>query len=186
MSQVYTTMTDVFEEPLVIRDRGLRAKYEDRVMKDGQLYKRVSEDIIPELCDALARHMGRPITLEAMGWRLNYADELPNKAIHSDDGWGTYAAVVYMDPTPPEGSGTAFWRHKLSGAEAVTQDDIVTYFQVMGDWDNPDAFTQTAVAQAEFNTAVIYPTKYLHSRWPFAAYGDSPSNGRLSLVAFFS
>lgn len=186
MSQVYTRLENVFSQPLAIRDRGLRAKYENKVLKDGQLYKRVAEDIIPELVDALTNHMGRPITLEAMGWRLNYADELPNKAIHSDAGWGKYAAVVCMDPNSPEGNGTAFWKHKLSEATSIVPEDIVTYFQVMSDWDNPEAFSQIDMAQATFNQAVIYPTKQLHSRWPFAAYGDSPTNGRLTLVAFFS
>lgn len=186
MKTAYTRLQNVFEQPLAIRDRGLRAKFSDKVMKDGQLYKRVAEDIIPEFADALAHHMGRPITLEAMGWRLNYAGENPNKAIHSDAGWGKYAAVVCMDPNAPLGNGTAFWKHKLADTTAIVPEDVVTYFQVMGDWDNPDAFQQVDMAQAVFNEAVIYPTKLLHSRWPFAAYGSTPSTGRLTLVAFFS
>lgn len=186
MTQTYTRLDNVFSEPLAIRDRGLRAKYEDRVLKDGQLYKRVAEDVIPEFVDALNQHMGRPVLLEAMGWRLNYAGELPNKAIHSDAGWGRYAAVVGMNPDSPLDNGTAFWRHKLTDATYVVPEDVVTYFQVMGDWDNPEAFDQLEVAPAVFNSAVIYPTKQLHSRWPFEAYGNSPSNGRLTLVAFFS
>lgn len=185
MSIPYSRIENVFAAPLRVRDRGLLAEYSDRVLQDGQMYKRVSEDVIPELCDALATHMGRPITLHAMGWRLNYADELPNKAIHSDSGWGRYAAVVCMDPNAPLASGTAFWKHLATGATEATIDDAATYFAMINDWDNPAKFEQVAMAQAQFNTAVVYDSSKLHSRWPFEAYGNSPTTGRLSIVAFF-
>lgn len=181
----FATIDNAFVEPLRVRDRGLIAKYSDRLMQDGQVYKRVSEDIIPEFSDVLTKHMGRPITLHAMGWRLNYEDELPNKAIHSDSGWGKYAAVAYMQVDPPAGSGTAFWKHKLTGAEKATIDNAATYFAMMNDWDNPDAFEQVDFAAAKFNRVIVYESDKLHSRWPFEAYGDSPTNGRLSIVAFF-
>lgn len=186
MSDFYRTIPNVFQDPLRMRDRGLRAKFADRQLKDGQVYKRVAEDVIPELCDSLITAAGRPITLEAMGWRLNYANELPNKYIHADAGWGNYAAVVGMDPNVPEGCGTAFWRHKATGATNIHLDDIVTYFAVMNDWNDASKFEQVDFAQMVFNQAVVYDSTLLHSRWPFEAYGDSPETGRLSIVAFYS
>jgi hypothetical protein len=186
MSEHYSRIENVFEDPYRIRDRGINAKFYDRQMKDGQVYKRICEDVIPELVDALNRHMGRPIHLEGMGWRLNYAGEKPNKAIHSDMGWGTYAAVVYMDPDSPLETGTAFWEHIPSGATKVDPNDFVSYFSMMTDWDKPATWRQIALAQAKFNTAIVYRSEQLHSRWPFEAYGDSPQNGRLTIVAFFS
>ena len=176
----------VFSDPHHVRSFGVAAEFEDRLMKDGQTYKRVAPGHFPELEQALQQHFDKPLKFEAQGWRLNYAGELPNRAIHSDGGWGEYAAVVCMDPNVPEGNGTMLWRHKASGLESVTPEDLAGYFAMMSDWDDVSKFEQVHFNQARFNEAFVYHSSLLHSRWPFEAYGDSPQNGRLTIVAFFS
>lgn len=169
-----------------VRWQGVNAKFEDRVMKDGVKYKRVAEAVIPSVVDALSRTMGRPITLEAMGFRLNYAGELPNQAIHADTGWGKYAMTLCLDPHAPTGNGTAFWTHVATGIESLEENDLDAMFAVADDANHPDAFEQREFEEAKYNRATIYRSEMLHSRYPFTAYGDSPENGRLTLVAFFS
>lgn len=177
---------DFLTNPESIRSRGLRAKYGDYLGKDGEIYKRVSDQAIPEVVDALQRAMGRPIELLGMGYRLNYAGELPNHAIHSDLGWGTYAAVVYLsEPPTHETSGTAFWQH-WTGWDRVRRGEETVLVDVLADWDKIEAWEQTAFVPSKFNRAAIYRSELFHSRWPFAAYGSSPDDGRLIVVAFFN
>lgn len=169
-----------------VRWQGIKAPFQDRVMKDGVKYKRVAEAIIPSVVDALSRELGRPIQLEAMGFRLNYAGELPNQAIHSDTGWGTYAMTLCLDSHAPAGNGTAFWTHLTTGADRIPLNDLDTMFAVADDANHPDAFEQHHFEEAKYNRATIYRSELLHSRYPFTAYGSTPEDGRLTLVAFFS
>lgn len=177
---------EFLENPESVRNRGLRAKYGSYAGKDGELYKRVCSVTIPEVQDSLNRAMGRNVTLLGMGYRLNYGGELPNHSIHSDIGWGTYAAVVYLS-TPPEFeySGTAFWKHHTSW-DRCRQGEETVLIDVINDGNTPEAWTQTAFIPSLFNRAVIYRSELFHSRWPFAAYGTGPDDGRLIVVAFFN
>lgn len=177
---------DFLDNPNSVRNRGLRAKYGDYAGKDGEIYKRVSSEVIEEVVDGLNKAMGRPIELLGMGYRLNYGGEMPNHAIHSDLGWGTYAAVLYLSTNPSgEANGTAFWRHN-TGSDRIKAGDTDVLKNVSEDWDNAEAWTQTNFVQAVFNRCIVYRSELFHSRWPFAAYGSGRDDGRLIVVAFFN
>jgi hypothetical protein len=165
-----------------VRRDALCAPFHDFTAHDGETYKRVCLTEVPGLRDALEQHCG-PVTIHAMGYRLNYNGEMPNAAIHSDLGWGSKALVMYL--CGGEG-GTAFWRHKATGAERVAPGDVGLLAKIQDDWDNSGAWEQTEMAQLKFNRAVIYDGLRFHSRWPFEAFGTSPEDGRLIAVAFFS
>lgn len=187
----YTVVDNFLDDPHSVRYKALRASYSDRVLQDGQLYKRISETHIPEVVDALNRHMGRPISLLGMAFRLNYEGEPPNIDVHSDMGWGKYALVLYLseDARWQEGGdirGTAFHTHIPSGADRLRPGDDATFKAVKPDWNNPEAWQLDAVAEGRFNRAVIYRSELFHSRWPIEAFGTTPQDGRLTLVAFFS
>lgn len=177
---------DFLPNPEDIRYKGLKAKYGNKLEKDGEVYKRVADVVIPEVVDALNTAMGRPIELLGMGYRLNYAKEMPNHAIHADLGWGTYASVTYLS-NPPSGqySGTAFWQHH-TGHERVKQGEAEVLKDVLKDWDNPLAWDQTAFVPSKYNRSIIYRSELFHSRWPFTGYGTSPEDGRLIVVSFFN
>lgn len=190
LKQLHTPDLRVYDEflpnPDSVRCRGLRAKYSNYLGKDGEMYKRVCDMEVPEVVEAINTAMGREVEMLGMGYRLNYNNELPNHSIHSDIGWGTYAAVVYLSTAPDgEYSGTAFWKHHTgwdrcrAGEESVLTD-------VINDWDNEDAWEQTVFVPSVFNRAVIYRSELFHSRFPFAAYGSGPDDGRLIVVAFFN
>lgn len=167
--------------PDLVRRAGLDAPYTDWAGPDGEVYKRVCLIEIPGLQDALESRLG-PVTMLGMGYRLNYAGEPPNAAIHSDLGWGTHALVLYLQDG--EG-GTAFWQHKATGAERIDPGDHELLDRVRGDWDRQDAWEQTGLVEMAFNRAAVYESALFHSRWPFAAFGTGPDDGRLIAVAFF-
>lgn len=177
---------DFLTEPDSIRRRGETAQFVDWKGQDGQIYKRVSPQTIPEVEDALNRMMGRPIQLLGMAYRLNYEGELPNREIHSDLGWGVYAAVVYLSE-PPDGteSGTAFWRHS-SGYDRIVPGDVEAFKAVGEDWDNPAKWELTRFVSCKYNSCIVYKSELFHSRWPFEAFGSTPQDGRLIVVVFFN
>jgi hypothetical protein len=124
-----------------------------------------------------------PCEMLGMAFRLNYDEELPNAAIHSDMGWGTHALVLYLCDGP---GGTAFWTHKKTEARRIGEGDTWLFEQVCNDWDDESAWTQNELVALKFNRALIYSSELFHSRWPFKAFGNSPETGRLIVVAFFN
>lgn len=172
--------------PDSVRNRGIRAKYTNYSAPDGEIYKRVAPGAIEEVVDGLNEAMGRPISLLMMGYRLNYAGEKPNKAIHADTGWGTYASVLFLNE-PPSGrtSGTAFWEHH-TGHSRIRDGELNVLKDVVADYDNAAAWEQTAFVNAKYNRCLIYRSELFHSRWPFEAFGSSPDDGRLIVVSFFN
>lgn len=165
-----------------VRAEGLRAQYVDWPGHDGEVYKRVSLTPVPGLQEAIEAQLG-PVDMLGMGYRLNFNGELPNAAIHSDMGWGTHAAVLYLS----EGEGgTAFWQHKATGAKRIDQGDVALFEAIKDDWDDSDRWEQTALAEMKLGRMVIYESAMFHSRWPFAAFGTDYESGRLVAVAFFT
>jgi len=126
--------------------------------------------------------------------RLNYAGEMPNNSIHSDNSLGEFASVLYLNPPEQCAGGTAFWRHKATGLTRFDEAEIrrkgkspaKTLQQIEGDWNEETNWEQTGLAEMKFNRLIIYSSKDFHSRFPFAAFGDKPENGRLIWVNFFS
>lgn len=165
-----------------VRGEALRAEFIDWKGYDGEVYKRICMAEVPGLRALIEAQFG-PVEMFGMGYRLNFGGELPNAAIHSDLGWGTHAAVLYL--CEGEG-GTAFWRHKATGAERIRRGDTDLLVSLSRDWDDADKWEQTELAPLKFNRAIFYEGERFHSRWPFAAFGSSPTDGRLIAVAFFT
>lgn len=165
-----------------VREHAKLSYFYDWIGPDGELYKRISILHVPRLAEALYRELG-PIKISAMGYRLNYEEELPNQSIHADLGYATHALVIYLN----EGdSGTAFWRHKASSTTDIWYGQSELFEQVRGDFENPDAWEQVLHVPAKANRAVIYKSNMFHSRYPFKAFGNTPDDGRLIALAFFS
>lgn len=170
-------------DPDAARAGGLAAPFIDWQGMDGQIYKRVCLVDIAGVREAVELAMGGPVEMLGMGYRLNYAGELPNAAIHSDMGWGTHALVLYLSDGK---GGTAFWRHLASGAHRIDPSQMDVFEAVNGDWDDASRWQQRHLVQHKFNRGVIYESALFHSRWPFAAFGTGPDDGRLIAVAFFN
>lgn len=165
-----------------VRAAGLRADFIDWAGPDGEVYKRIAIADVPGFREGIERAIG-PVEMLGMGYRLNFNGELPNAAIHSDMGWGTHAAVLYLS----EGEGgTAFWRHRATGAARIDPGDVTLFEHVRHDWDDASKWDQIGLAEMKLGRCVIYESALFHSRWPFAAFGTDHETGRLVAVAFFT
>ncbi len=169
-----------------VREQALKAKYEDFIGGDGGKYIRVSEANIPSLHRMLGDTLERKICHLKGGFRLNYRSELPNSYIHSDERWAKWACVLYLDPSPPEGNGTAFWRHEKTGATTIPFDLPDVARRVTRDWTHPEEWEMIDFIPAKYNRVAIYSGEYFHSRFPFAGYGTTPEDGRLIYTGFFN
>jgi len=166
--------------PCRVRREALRADYIDWPGPDGEVYKRICITEIPGVREGIRKAIGREPDILGMGYRLNFNEELPNAAIHSDIGWGTHALVLYLSHGC---GGTALWRHNATGAERF---EPAIFEDVRHDWDEPGKWTQVGLCEQQFNRGVIYESALFHSRWPFEAAGTTPETGRLIAVAFFN
>lgn len=174
---------DFHPMPDQLREHALCQVYEDWFGPDGQVYKRICRLEIPGIRYMIEAAMQCKVDMLGMAYRLNYNEEEPNAAIHSDLGWGTHALVMYLTDGP---GGTAFWRHKRTGCHRIDADDNWLFEQVSNDWNREDQWEQHRLVEMKKNRAVIYESALFHSRWPFKAFGNSPETGRLIVVAFFT
>lgn len=177
------------DDPQLVRDLAINAEYEDWLGPDGQVYKRISRVINPEVMKHILLpiiDVVGPIDLLGMGFRLNYGNEIPNTTIHTDLGWGSHALVIYLNDTQEDLGGTAFWTHRATGTERIDPGDVDLFEIVKNDWDNEEAWDMKEYVPMKFNRATIYESAFYHSRYPFDAFGSTPEDGRLIAVAFFT
>jgi len=110
---------------------------------------------------------------------FQYCDENSEMWIHSDPG-NTYAAVVYLTPKPPEGSGTGFFRNKVTGQEIPSNpEEVLPKEESM----NLDSWELTDYVENVYNRCVIFNAKRFHSATKY--FGTTPENSRLFQVFFF-
>lgn len=165
-----------------IREHALSQEFVDWEGFDGVLYRRIAITDVPLLQHIIEELFG-PVDMLGMGYRLNYDEELPNQAIHSDLGWGTHALVLYLSDGE---SGTAFWQHIPTATVRIDEGDKELLQKLNNDWEDPDKWRLNSYVDMKFNRALIYESALYHSRYPFKAFGNSPETGRLIAVAFFS
>jgi hypothetical protein len=173
---------DFLADPNAVRNDALQSDFIDWQGHDGQVYKRVCLKPVPGLQEAIESVYG-PVEMFGQGYRLNFAGEMPNQSIHSDLGWGTHAAVIYLCEGP---GGTAFWRHSKTGATRIDAGDHELFDAIGGDWELEQAWSMVGLAELAYNRATLYDNALFHSRYPFEAFGTDQHSGRLIAVAFFT
>ena len=173
---------DFLADPNAVRNDALQSDFIDWQGHDGQVYKRVCLKPVPGLQEAIEGVYG-PVEMFGQGYRLNFAGEQPNQSIHSDLGWGTHAAVIYLCEGP---GGTAFWQHSKTGASRIEVGDQDLFETIGNDWELESAWSMTGLAKLAYNRAVLYDNALFHSRYPFEAFGTDKHDGRLIAVAFFT
>jgi hypothetical protein len=181
MNEIFV-LEDFHPFPEELRTYALSKEFIDWSAPDGEVYKRIFIGDVPGIVPMLEGLFG-PCQFLGTGFRLNYKGEFPNHAIHTDLGWGTHALVLYLSHGD---SGTAFWEHKPTKLDRIVEKDRWMAQLDIFNWDDESKWEQTRLVKEKFNRAVIYKSELFHSRYPFEAYGRSPSQGRLIAVAFFT
>ncbi len=186
MNEVLTVADNFLPSPEKFREFVLQQKFIDYKAHDGELYKRVSPQKYNFLNSRIEELVGFKIKVLMSGARLNFKDELPNRAIHADVGFGEFASVFYLSRPEDCKGGTAFWQHKTLGIDAAPEPITAEFVkQISPEWERPDNWDLAGFVAMKFNRFITYPTRFFHSRYPFEAFGETPKDGRLIFVVFY-
>jgi hypothetical protein len=104
-------------------------------------------------------------------FRLSPLGQQEPNHIHNDKMHGEVTAILYLNPEPPAGDGTDFWR----------LDD-----SIRGDWPVAGTFDHWHRVEAKYNRLVVFPSDFYHSRSLPENYGTSKEDSRLIYVSFLS
>lgn len=100
--------------------------------------------------------------------------------IHTDADMGEWTAVLYLNPNPPPGDGTAFWRYRPTGE---IENPTPHVRSAEGQTPDPALWGRWRTVHAIFNRLVVFPATYLHSRALFANWSRG-AEARLTQVTF--
>ena len=176
------------EEAMALREQALAAEYEPFYTPGTKAVqvRRAARMPLPAVVCGLGEALGRPVEAAYSGFRLDYDGELPNSYVHFDGDVSRFAAVYYLNPPSQCRGGTAFWRHRVTGFNAVPPDattDIELAFRIEG--NHADHWMLESIIGMRWNRCLIYPTSYFHSRYPIEGFGSGPPDGRLVAGVFF-
>jgi len=139
---------------------------------------------------ALHRKIG-PIIPSSMFFRITNP-RMEHALIHSDREYGEQTAIVYLSQSS-EMSGTAFYRHRLTGMtdmpplEELMRDQV--FFkklrQHMLDADDAD-WEPYHFVEARYNRCLVFDAPKIHCRIPKTGYGTDESDSRMVWVCHFN
>lgn len=206
-----TIIDEVLTNPDTLRDEGQRATYstEHHTFYPGHNGIIVRESVlavIRALKPVIETVYDLPLTnqIRLSGYfglvstapeRLHLAQTIP----HYDTTNPRMLAVLIYLSGPPHG-GTGFYRHRTTGIERITTDNLADYNMALADemterdplprryFDNSDdQFTCIGKVDAAYNRAVIYHANLLHSGLIDPAHlSDDPRIGRLTANMFIT
>lgn len=123
-----------------------------------------------------------PVDIRAMFLRLSTKNTaVPPHQVHTDSIMGDWTLLVYLQDGP---GGTAYVTHKQTGLreDPVNLEEYETWQR---DQDKFDAWEVTDLVEMRSNRANILPADLMHRAEPVGGFGQSASDGRIVLVAFF-
>ncbi|KQM68146.1 hypothetical protein ASE75_02620 [Sphingomonas sp. Leaf17] len=173
---------------------GLRAPLPDTYLRDQ----------LPVIAQALGRVFGPCRRLHVVDARFSLVTTPPGRldvrqSLPHVDAYGRerIALVHYLSLGCRD--GTAFYRHRATGFETIDETRAPAYFDrlraevedapptgyIVGD---TPLFERTAVAQGDYNRAVLYRSYLLHSGdiGPDTVFSTDPAAGRLTITAFLA
>lgn len=134
----------------------------------------------------IARVLGA-VNITLSFYRLGTPENEPTTFIHADQNCAQWACVLYLNPPNQCHGGTAFWKHKATGLEALPAGRIEEFYQSINqDGNDPASWEMTGLVGMKYNRAVLYNSQMFHSRYPEQGWGTGPSDGRLIWTAFFN
>lgn len=168
---------DVVPMPLTYRGMALARPYTDVQAGIDTFHGVAPADALsidPWFLDWIRQQGRYETTLSIL--RQSPADQPEPHYIHHDAMMGDWTAILYLNPEPHPGDGTVFWEHR-SGECGPHPGNMHAWS------DDVSQFTERFRVKAQFNRAVIFPSKWFHSRALFENYGTG-DDARLIQVAF--
>jgi hypothetical protein len=178
------TFDDVLADPIAYRALSLQQPYGDVVLSNIT-FKGIATAPSRELLDWIDAHFeDLPAGPMTTFLRQSPAKNLEPNFVHTDRDMGAITGILYLNPEPAPGDGTAFWRYKETGREGSVAQDAAALRTEWADWRRPDLWDRHTLVDAKFNRLVLFPAALFHSRALFDNYGETPDAARLVQVCF--
>lgn len=177
-----------------LREKVLSSEFKTETGPDGFEYTGICLENLPDLDDRISELVGFKIKEVFSCYRLNYVLEVPHNFVHSDRICGEYGGILYLNTPEQCLGGTAFWRHKHCGWDAMPKDEELEEKgvdteafgrEMMEEWKQREPWDMTGFVGMKSNRFLTYPTRQFHSRYPHEAFGDSKDNARLIWAVFY-
>lgn len=181
---MFTVVDDFYRDPDSVRDFALNMEFNVTGNYPGFRTQPCTNDggYIDGIISSFEKIIGKKITyfpLDKYNTSFQYTTATSKTWIHHDA--MSYAAVIYLTPNAPLDSGTAIYRHQLTGIMKHGPQcpvDFNDFELVEGDWDI------VAEAKNVYNRLVIYDSMYYH-RSVVPGFGTNKYDGRLFQTFFF-
>lgn len=118
------------------------------------------------------------VTYEAFRLSPEGQDE-PNY-VHTDQDMGSWTGILYLNPDPPIGDGTTFWRRRETGAIASAA--RTSRQRAAEGWRDPARWEPWRMVDAVYNRLLLFPASYYHSRAIFENWGAGLDARLIQLV----
>lgn len=195
---LFTQHIVVFMNPIILiqdqflvdaaaaRDALCAGRFSDIVNPmDGVSYPAINTEVpqalAHELVSGLQFLLGRRIAVRHLFARAMFAGMSATNKVHSDLAMGSrYASQLYLSDHWPDGSGTAFFAHKLHGHVHTERTPVAEI-----DCNDLDQFQRSVTVQACTNRLLVHRGDCWHLAEPIGGWGDRPENSRLVLTCFF-
>jgi hypothetical protein len=170
---------DVMPDPLTYRAAALALPFGDLTAGPVTFHGMVA--IGPNPVSALLEaELGLRTTFAA--FRLSPEGQEEPHYIHTDRDMGDWTAIYYLNPDPPAGDGTTFWRSRVTGATQSAADGEALLEEWLA-WRDQDQWEPWQTVAAVFNRLLLFPSAYFHSRALAGNWGHGPE-ARLIQLAF--
>ncbi len=163
--------------PAEYRERALAREFRSYDFEGGITFHGIATPT-PNTVPALLMRKFPGIEPTLSFFRKSPAGQVEPHWIHTDVDMGDWTALLYLNPDPPAGDGTAFWKHLATGAR---QSAIAHERSVEG--RTPEGWEPWRVVTARFNRLVLFPATFFHSRRLYENWGDGDA-ARLTQVTF--
>lgn len=166
----------VLPDPLAYRQSALAHSFETVEVAPGVLFRGIALTGNPTLSTFIAEHFPS-LEPTLTFFRRSPAGQLEPNYIHTDRDMGEWTAILYLNPQPPSGDGTIFWRHKATGALESKADEELCVWRDRSQWEPVEE------VEARFGRIAVFPAARFHSRSLLENYGEG-NEARLIQVMF--
>lgn len=181
---MFTVIDNFYADPDSVRDYALSKEFNVSGNYPGLRTETCTNEggYIDNIKSTLENIIGKKITyfpLDDYNTSFQYTTKDAKTWIHHDK--MSYAGVVYLTPNAPLDSGTAIYKHQITGIMKHGPEcpvDFNEFELVEGEWDI------VAEAKNVYNRLVIYDAMYYH-RSVVPGFGTDQYNGRLFQTFFF-
>lgn len=188
MLRTITVVDNLLPDPHAVREAALLQEFGPREYA-GHVYQGIATGFDLPAAMLVARALGVPqesIRPAVQFWRLGLDGDDTTTFIHADGIAAAWAVVLYLSEPGAPLAGTAFWRNRRLGTDALAPDlPAEEYDRINAEGHDEGAWEMTSLIGQRMGRMVIYPTCLFHSRHPRRAWGTTAAEGRLVWVTFF-